>query len=276
MSGASLASVGGGGRRRPGSASRSRPRSTASRIARPRRRSVLSLRPRICARRSSEAGRRLATSTSAASARTLGTGRSVSRAVSSRQRTSSQAHGALGGLERVDARQAVEDRSRARARRRRPPATRHSSSAQSRRPRSRRRVLQRVGELEQVQDVLARVADLLLAQRPRVPARERRALAQAHADHLVQQRLVAELRAQPGEPGGDLGVEDVRAARWTTRGAAARRPGARRAGRSGRRGRRAGRPAARGRTPRSADRGPRRGPPSSVSTAIWTRHSSAR
>src|SRR6185312_10094044 len=39
--------------------------------------------------------------------------------------------------------------------------------------------LDRVGELEQVQDVLARIADLLLAERPRVPAREARALAQA-------------------------------------------------------------------------------------------------
>ena len=221
-------------------------------------------------------GRRLAISTSAASARTLGTGRSLSRAVSSRHAHELAGDRALGGVERVDARQAVRRSRRARARRRRPRATRHSSRAQSRRPRSLSALLQRVGELEQVQDVLARVADLLVAQRPRVPARERRALAQAHAEHLVQQRLVAELGAQAGEAGGDLRVEDVAQLGVPSRGAAARRPGGRRAGRSRCRGRRAPRPAARGRTPRSAGRGPRRGPPSSVSTATWTRHSSAR
>ena len=66
------------------------------------------------------------------------------------------------------------------------------------------------GGLEQVQDVLARVVELLVAQRARVPAREARALAQAHVEQVVQQRLVADLRAQAREPGGELRVEDVR------------------------------------------------------------------
>ena len=166
-------------------------------------------------------------------------------------------HGALRGLQRVHARQSVEDRlglalvggvlERAALLQRpvQPPAV-----AQ--------RLLQRIGELEQVQHVLARVADLLGAQRAGVPARERRALAQAHADHLVQQGLVAELGAQARRSRRRPECRRSRAARWTTRGAAGRRPGARRAGRSGCRGRPAGPRAAPGRTPRSADRGPRR------------------
>ena len=60
-----------------------------------------------------------------------------------------------------------------------------------------------------MQDVLARVAHLLGAQRPRVPAREARTLAKSDPEHLVEQRLVAELCAAAGEARGDLGVEDV-------------------------------------------------------------------
>ncbi len=41
--------------------------------------------------------------------------------------------------------------------------------------------LELVGELEQVHDVLARVGELLARQGPRVPAREARALGDAHA-----------------------------------------------------------------------------------------------
>ena len=70
-------------------------------------------------------------------------------------------------------------------------------------------LLDRVGELEQVQDVLAGVLDLLGAQRAAVPLRVGRGLGQAHAEQLAQQRLIARLRAQSGEPGGDLGVEQV-------------------------------------------------------------------
>ena len=58
-----------------------------------------------------------------------------------------------------------------------------------------------------MQHVLARIADLLVAQRPRVPARVARGLAQPHAQHLAQQRLVAGLRRQPGKAGRDLRVE---------------------------------------------------------------------
>jgi hypothetical protein len=70
-------------------------------------------------------------------------------------------------------------------------------------------VLQGGGDLEQVQDVLAGVAELLLGERAVVPARERRGLPQPDAERLLQQRLVAELGAHAGEPRGDLRVEDV-------------------------------------------------------------------
>jgi hypothetical protein len=60
-----------------------------------------------------------------------------------------------------------------------------------------------------VQHVLARVVDLLVAQRAGVPAGEARALAQPHAEQLGDERLVAELRAQPCEARGELRVEDV-------------------------------------------------------------------
>ena len=71
-------------------------------------------------------------------------------------------------------------------------------------------VLQDGRGLQQVAHVVAGVVDLLGAQRPRVPAREARALRQPHAEQLVQQRLVAELRAQPREAGCELRVEEVR------------------------------------------------------------------
>ena len=58
-------------------------------------------------------------------------------------------------------------------------------------------------------DVLARVGELLGRQRARVPAREARGLGHAQAEHVGQQRVVGGLRAQPGEAGRDLRVEDV-------------------------------------------------------------------
>jgi hypothetical protein len=105
---------------------------------------------------------------------------------------------------------------------------------------------------------------------------ERRALAQAHADHLVQQCLVAELGAQAGEPRGDLGVEDAvqLGGPLAAQQGDVLAPGVQDdldvgVGQQSRE-------AAPDRTPRSADRGPRRARPSPVSTAIWIRHSSAR
>ena len=58
-------------------------------------------------------------------------------------------------------------------------------------------------------DVLARVGELLLGQRPRVPAREARGLGDADAQHVVQQPGVAGLGGEAGEARGDLGVEHV-------------------------------------------------------------------
>ncbi len=70
-------------------------------------------------------------------------------------------------------------------------------------------VLQRFGEREELQHVLARVLELLGAERAAVPAREARGLAQPHVEYLAQQPLVAELGAHAREPGGDLRVEHV-------------------------------------------------------------------
>ncbi len=66
-----------------------------------------------------------------------------------------------------------------------------------------------VGERHQVLDVAARVAQLLVGQRPRVPAREARRLREADPQDVVQQPVVAGLRGGAGESGGDLRVEDI-------------------------------------------------------------------
>ena len=58
-------------------------------------------------------------------------------------------------------------------------------------------------------DVLARVPRLLGGERARVPAREARALGQAHVEDLGEQRVVRGLRAEPGEARRDLRVEHV-------------------------------------------------------------------
>ena len=149
------------------------------------------------ARRSMVCGRRLAISTSGGvgAARWAPAGpRSAVRLAPAHELAGD---GALGGVQRVDARQAVEDRVELALVGGAPPA-RGTPRAPTRAARGRSsRSLQRVGELEQVQDVLARVARPAPSLSGRaVPARELRALAQPHADHLVQQRLVAELRAQ--------------------------------------------------------------------------------
>ena len=70
--------------------------------------------------------------------------------------------------------------------------------------------LQLVGQRQQVDDVFGRVAELLLGQRPGVPARVAGGLAEAYVEDRRQQVAVARLRALAGESGGDLGVEDVR------------------------------------------------------------------
>ena len=70
-------------------------------------------------------------------------------------------------------------------------------------------LLDLVGQRQQVLDVLARVGELLLRQRPRVPAREARGLGDADLEHVVQQPGVAGLGREAREAGGDLGVEHV-------------------------------------------------------------------
>ena len=208
MSGASSASGWVGLAPSTGIGGRSRPRATASTIALPRRCSVASLSPRICRRRSTLAGRRLAISTSAASCSTPETGRSPLRAASSRHSTSSRATARWAGSSELTRGSLPKTMSRSR---------RSSISSNGAAllagpvepPELREAVLQRVGELQQVQHVLAGVAELLLGQRPVVPAGERRRLAQPDAEHLLQQRLVAELRAHPREARRDLRVEHV-------------------------------------------------------------------
>ena len=53
-------------------------------------------------------------------------------------------------------------------------------------------LLDRVGELDQVGDVVTRVAQLLWRQRPAIPLREPLPLLQLHAEQLVEQGAVAE------------------------------------------------------------------------------------
>ena len=105
---------------------------------------------------------------------------------------------------------------------------RHSSRAHPSRPR-RPAPLQGVAELEEVQDVLAGVLDLLGAERAASQRVKLALLRRRTPSGLVQQRLVAQLRAQAGEAGGDLRVEEVPHLGPPARGAAARRPGGRRA-----------------------------------------------
>src|SRR6185437_8170618 len=65
------------------------------------------------------------------------------------------------------------------------------------------------GQIEQVLDVLARVGELLGAEGSALPAREARALGDAHAEHVPEQRLVGGLRAEAREAGRELRVEHV-------------------------------------------------------------------
>ena len=97
-----------------------------------------------------------------ASLSTPWTGRSWRSAVRSRQCTSSRATAAAGALEAADPRQALEDRRRGRARRSSARAPRTPRSAHSRPPELLQAAARaRLGELEQVHDVLARVGELL-------------------------------------------------------------------------------------------------------------------
>ena len=145
---------------------------------------------------------------------------------------------------------------------------------------SRQAALELVGELEQVGDVLGGVAELLGGQRAGVPAGVAGGLADAPAEDRAEQVAVAGLGARAGETGGELGVEDVvelGAATTRRRIATSWRPawstisisGSASSSASGVtstafRARRSGRSA----VPAPSASG--------SSTAIWTRHSSAR
>ena len=155
--------------------------------------------PRICSSARASAGRRRATSTSAWSASTCPTGRSSSRAVRSRHAPSARAAARCLPRELVDLRQPppdlvgvalVGDVLQVAALLARPLEPALLVEA----------LLERGRELEQVLDVAARVVDLLLRQRPLVPAREARGLRHADAEHVVQHVAVAHLRAQAAEP----------------------------------------------------------------------------
>ena len=87
---------------------------------------------------------------------------------------------------------------------------RHSSRAHSIATARPQPALERVGELEQVGDVLGGVAELLGGQRSRVPAGVAGGLADAQTEDRADQVAVAGLGALACEPGGDLRVEDVR------------------------------------------------------------------
>ena len=113
-------------------------------------------------------------------------------------------------VELADARQALPGACRGRARR---WPTRGGGTPRGpslRRPVSLQAPLELVGELEQVRDVLGGVAQLLGGQRPGVPARVAGGLADPAAEHRAEQVAVPGLGARAHEPGGELGVEDVR------------------------------------------------------------------
>ena len=137
---------------------------------------------------------------------------------------------------------------------------------------------QLAGQLEQVHDVLARVCELLGRERARVPAREARRLGDLQPEHLAQQRVIGGLRAEPGEAGGDLRVEDVR--HLAAQLAAQQRDvlATRRAPRCARPGPRGPRRAEPGPRPRAAGRRARstRAPSACSGAASWIRHRSVR
>ena len=64
----------------------------------------------------------------------------------------------------------------------------------------------------EVADVVQRVRELLVGERAAQPFGVLRALAQAHADHVLHERGIADLVAEAHEGGGDLGVADRGAA----------------------------------------------------------------
>ena len=236
----------------------------------PRRRTTSGLTPRICASSRRPAGWRLASSTTVGSRSTEPTGRSSRDAVRSRHAASSRATARSRGSRPATrgSRRQTSSGSRSSVA---SAIARHSSRAHSSRPRPSSRAGDLVGQRQQVLDVAARVAELLLGQRPRVPAREARGLRQPDPQDVVEQAVVARLGGEAREAGRDLRVEHVRERRSATRGAGSRRPGGRRARRSRRRVGEHRRRAARGRSP-GAGRAPRPRSP----TAIWTRHSSGR
>ena len=151
----------------------------------------------------------MASSTSGGSASTEPTGRSSCDAVRSRQAASSRRDGAGARVELADARQALPHGLRVAL----VGGALESPALLARpfqAPALAQATLQLVGELEQVQDVLLCVAQLLGGERPGIPPGVARGLADAPAEDRADQVAVAGLRARPGEPSGDLRVEDVR------------------------------------------------------------------
>ena len=154
-------------------------------------------------------GWRLASSTSAGSPSTDPTGRSSAEAVRSRHAASSRATARARGSScptRGRRSQAVSGSRSSLA----DSSRRHSSRAQLEPAGLLEAALNLVGELEQVGDVLGGVAQLLGGQRPGVPPRVARGLADPAAEHRPEQVAVPGLRARANEPGRELRVEDVR------------------------------------------------------------------
>ena len=165
--------------------------------------------PRICARSRRSAGWRLASSTTVGSRRIAPTGRSSAAAVCSRQRRDRLRDRTLTRIEPAHPRQPAPDlvgvalvgrlgdRDALLARPLEPAALGQAA-------------LDVVGQRQQMLDVAARIADLLIGQRSRVPAREAGRLRQPDPEHVVEQAVVAGLCREAREARRDLRVEDVR------------------------------------------------------------------
>ena len=171
------------------------PAAIASSIAAPRRRIPDGWMPRICSSAPTFDGWRLASSTSAGSPSTEPTGRSSSDAVRSRHAASSRATARARGSSwptRGSRSQAVVRVALVGGRLE--PAALLARPAQP--AGLREAALHLVGELEQVRDVLGGVAELLGGQRPGVPSRVARGLADPPAEHRAEQVAVPGLRAR--------------------------------------------------------------------------------
>ena len=198
----------------------------------PRRRTTSGFTPRIWAS-SLRLGRlALGQLDTVGSRTTAPTGRSSRSAVRSRQAPSSRATARSRGVEAGGPRQPPPHLLRDRARRS-PCAIAAALLARPLEPAARLQPrADVVGERQQVLDVAARVAQLLVGQRPRVPAREAGGLRQPDLQDVVQQAVVARLRGEAGEARRHLRVEHVARRRSATRAAGSRRPGGRRGRRS--------------------------------------------